>query len=77
MNNFYLTETEAWYTSDGLNKKATIISIDNTIKGQVKILLKAEIAWRHVTIYVISTLNNALPGRFLAITSAAFDTVLA
>ncbi|CAK64605.1 unnamed protein product (macronuclear) [Paramecium tetraurelia] len=54
---YYLTKTEVWYTGKGLLKKASPISINNKIRGQVIISLKAEIVWTEVTIKVISTLS--------------------
>ncbi|CAD8196860.1 unnamed protein product [Paramecium octaurelia] len=70
---YYLIGTEVWYTGNGLNKKATIISINNSKKGQVIIQLKAEIAWTGVIIKVTSTLSTTQGRRILVQTT--FDTV--
>ncbi|CAD8211121.1 unnamed protein product [Paramecium octaurelia] len=74
--NYYLTGTEVWYTGNGLNKKATIVSVNNSVKGQVIIQLKAEIAWRSVTIKVTSTLSNTQTGaRRLLTEQITYDSV--
>ncbi|CAK92781.1 unnamed protein product (macronuclear) [Paramecium tetraurelia] len=70
---YYLVGTEVWYTGNGLNKKAIIISINNSKKGQVIIQLKAEIAWTGVTIKATSTLSTTQGRRILVQTT--FDTV--
>ncbi|CAD8211117.1 unnamed protein product [Paramecium octaurelia] len=74
--NYYLTGTEVWYTGNGLNKKATIVSVNNSVKGQVIIQLKAEIAWRSVTIKVTSTLSTTQTGaRRLLTEQTTYDPV--
>ncbi|CAD8211095.1 unnamed protein product [Paramecium octaurelia] len=74
--NYYLTGTEVWYTGNGLNKKATIVSVNNSVKGQVIIQLKAEIAWRSVTIKVTSTLSTTQTGgRRLLTEQITYDPV--
>ncbi|CAK64602.1 unnamed protein product (macronuclear) [Paramecium tetraurelia] len=75
MEGFYLTETEVWYTGNGLLKKASPISINNTILGQVIIQLKAEIAWTEVTIKVTSTLSAFQTGRRRILFQTQFDPV--
>ncbi|CAD8126210.1 unnamed protein product [Paramecium sonneborni] len=74
LTNYYLTGTEVWYTGGGLNKKATLEQVINTTPGQAIIQLKAEIAWRAVTIRVTSVLANASSGRRLLVQST-YDTV--
>ncbi|CAD8185193.1 unnamed protein product [Paramecium octaurelia] len=60
--NFYLTQTEVWYTGDGILKKAKIIVVDNSVKGQVIIQLRAEIVWSSVKFKVSSTLSTTQAG---------------
>ncbi|CAD8211781.1 unnamed protein product [Paramecium octaurelia] len=59
----YLTNTQVWYTGNGLLKRASPIFIYNATPGQVIIKFKAEIAWREVTIKVMSTLSLLQAGR--------------
>ncbi|CAK68453.1 unnamed protein product (macronuclear) [Paramecium tetraurelia] len=73
--NYFLTGTEVWYTGNGLNKKATIVSVNNSVKGQVIIQLKAEIAWRSVTIKVTSTLSNTQTGARRLLAQTTYDAV--
>ncbi|CAK68444.1 unnamed protein product (macronuclear) [Paramecium tetraurelia] len=73
--NYYLTGTEVWYTGNGLNKKATIVSVNNSVKGQVIIQLKAEIAWRAVTIKVTSTLSTTQTGARRILVQTTYDPV--
>ncbi|CAD8210720.1 unnamed protein product [Paramecium pentaurelia] len=73
--NYYLTGTEVWYTGNGLNKKATIISVNNNTKGQVIIQLKAEIAWSSVTIRVTSTLSDNQTGGRRLLVQTTYDPV--
>ncbi|CAD8126213.1 unnamed protein product [Paramecium sonneborni] len=75
MNGYYLTGTEVWYTGNGLNKKATPISINNTVKGQVIIQLRAEIAWRAVTIRVTSVLSTNSSGSRRLLIQTTYDSV--
>ncbi|CAD8115986.1 unnamed protein product [Paramecium sonneborni] len=65
LTNYYLSGTQVWYTGNGLNKQAKIISMNNTIQGQVLVQLKAEIAWRQVTIKIVSSLSNNQGRRIL------------
>ncbi|CAD8211129.1 unnamed protein product [Paramecium octaurelia] len=74
--NYYLTGTEVWYTGNGLNKKATIVSVNNSVKGQVIIQLNAEIAWRSVTIKVTSTLSNTQTGARRLLVQTTYDPVV-
>ncbi|CAD8187227.1 unnamed protein product [Paramecium octaurelia] len=56
---YYLTGTQVWYTGYGLNQEATIISTHNSIKGQVLIILQANIVCSsEVTIRVTFTLST-------------------
>ncbi|CAK68450.1 unnamed protein product (macronuclear) [Paramecium tetraurelia] len=73
--NYFLTGTEVWYTGNGLNKKATIVSVNNSVKGQVIIQLKAEIAWRSVTIKVTSTLSTTQAGGRRLLEQTTYDPV--
>ncbi|CAD8211799.1 unnamed protein product [Paramecium octaurelia] len=75
MNGFYLTGTEVWYTGNGLNKKASPTSINNATPGQVIIQLKAEIAWRAVTIKVTSILSTSAAGGRRMLVQTEFDPV--
>ncbi|CAD8210718.1 unnamed protein product [Paramecium pentaurelia] len=73
--NYYLTGTEVWYTGNGLNKKATITSVNNNTKGQAIIQLRAEIAWSSVTIRVTSTLSDTQAGGRRLLVQTTYDPV--
>ncbi|CAD8105098.1 unnamed protein product [Paramecium primaurelia] len=73
--NYYLTGTEVWYTGNGLNKKATITSVNNNKKGEAIIQLKAEIAWSSVTIRVTSTLSDNQTGGRRLLVQTTYDPV--
>ncbi|CAK64608.1 unnamed protein product (macronuclear) [Paramecium tetraurelia] len=75
MSGYYLTGTEVWYTGSGLNKKASQITLNNSTPGQVIIQLKAEIAWRAVTIKVTSTLSTSQAGGRRMLVQTEFDPV--
>ncbi|CAD8105096.1 unnamed protein product [Paramecium primaurelia] len=72
---YYLTGIEVWYTGKGLNKKATITSVNNNTKGQAIIILKAEIVWNQVIFQVISTLSDNQAGGGRLLVQTTYDPV--
>ncbi|CAK63884.1 unnamed protein product (macronuclear) [Paramecium tetraurelia] len=75
MEGYYLVNPEVWYTGEGLNKKASIVSFSNSVKGQLTLQLKAEIAWTKVVIKVTSVLSTTATGNRRLLVQTTYDTI--
>ncbi|CAD8211787.1 unnamed protein product [Paramecium octaurelia] len=73
-NDYYLIDTEVWFTGDGILQKATPIFVNNSIKGQAIIQLQADIAWNNLSIQVSSILSTSQFGERRLLAQVTYDT---
>ncbi|CAD8204227.1 unnamed protein product [Paramecium pentaurelia] len=71
---YYLVDTEVWYSGDGILKQATPLSVINNVKGQVIVQLKAEVVWNNVNVQVSSILSTSLTQGRRLLTQVTYDT---